>query len=128
MVTDALLAPAPIYDCASSFYPKLASGGAASFANNEESLSERVRSFPRAAFLINNKKPKYHEFLVSGQGASARQTLLRIVPNIDVKAIIRFIQELPSTAISESRKSFYADCVSVRYEEILLPGYRLALA
>ena len=120
-----LVGLAPIYDCGSSFYPKLKETVMQDFVLHPEKLEDRTYIFPTAALRVDNKKVRYHEFLLSDKGADCRQELLELYPKINLEKIYQVIEETPG--ISDIQREFYCKCIEVRSRLILEPGYEKAL-
>lgn len=121
---DRIIDLAPVYDCGSSFYPKLNEHGMLEFVRNPDLLKQRVLVFPTAALMVNGKKAKYHEFLLSEEGKPARRALLDISKTFDMSKFLQFIAEMPG--LTELQREFYSTLVTVRNETIIDPALDLA--
>ena len=89
---------------------------------NEDELNARIFQFPTSAIKLNDRKINYYDFISSMQNADCNKANLRIVPNIDIKLISEFINNVPY--ISDLQKEFYKTYIAARYEKILLPAYK----
>lgn len=117
---------APVYDCGSALYARLSEKQMEKYIQDEGSLAQRVRSFPTVKLLVNGKKPRYDDFLLSDEGKNARKALLRLMPQINFSEIDSIVEATPG--ISDTRKAFYKTLMRVRRNTILKPAYELAQA
>lgn len=115
---------APVYDCGSSFYPRMGRETMRQLAASPDKMRERIEAFPYAALKVNGKKVHYHEFLVSENGRDARSVLHAIFPRVELSRISNLIWSIPG--ISNVQREFYEAMVESRYENILKPAYNLA--
>ena len=115
---------APVYDCGSALYARLSEKQMEKYIQDEGSLAQRVRSFPTVKLLVNGKKPRYGDFLLSDEGENAREALLELMPRINFSEIDSIVEATPG--ISETRKAFYKTLLRVRRDTILKPAYELA--
>lgn len=118
-----IISLAPVYDCGSSFYPKLNEQAMLDLIQNKEAMTERIKKFPTAALRIGRSKVKYHEFLVGEQGEKARQALKELLPHINIDNMTNLIQNTP--LLSPIQKKFYTTLIQVRNEVILEPAIEL---
>ena len=115
---------APIYDCGSCLYPQVSDAGCEIILQNEAEIELRIKTFPNAALILNNgKKVNYFEFINSGSNTDCDTALLRIAPLIDLERICGMIDSMQF--LTEVRRNFYKLMICRRYEEILLPRYRV---
>jgi hypothetical protein len=119
--TDEITDVAPVYDCGSSFYPKLSLESMKDFLNDEQSLHDRVLDFPYASLMVNGKKIRYHDFLLTDEGAECRRRLVDLYPRIDVKAICEEINSIAD--LPQVQKDFYCRLIEIRKDLILKPAY-----
>lgn len=117
-------AVAPIYDCGSAFYPRLAETEMARLTKDSESLKARMHTFPNVRLLVNGKRPHYDDFLMSDYGAPARDRLIDFTDCIDTDAIHSLIENCPG--ISPINVEFFKSFIDVRINSIILPAYELA--
>ncbi|OUO95538.1 hypothetical protein B5F41_05805 [Gordonibacter sp. An232A] len=117
---------APVYDCGSALYSRLSEAQMEKFTADREALAERIMAFPAMKLLVDGKKPKYHEFLLSEKGSAARSVLLDVYPRLDMAKIGEIVQNTPG--ISDVRKDFYRALLEERKRMILEPAYKQALA
>lgn len=115
---------APVYDCGSSFYPQLNENAMSALLKDPDSFVKRTLTFPTAALRINNKKVRYHEFLLSPYGKAARSALYELYPKLHFQDIENFIADIPD--ISQVRCLFYQNMISLRHDLILRPALDLA--
>lgn len=114
---------APVYDCGSCLYPQLNEGGMRDLLSDRSSFEKRTMTFPTAALRLGKKKVNYHDFLLSPEGAKARQALGEILPRIDFARIMKLIETTPY--ISDVRREFYMRMIELRRDMILQPAYEL---
>lgn len=111
----------PIYDCGSSLSPLL----------DDEQLdyrhmsSDAMNTFS-AILDENNKRIGYKDYLLSCENKDLNEAIKRIVERINMKNVNKIIDDIPY--ISEKRKSFYKDMLSMRYEKILIPALQKNLS
>ena len=120
-----LISPAPVYDCGSSFYPRMNDPTMIKMIDNPRMLQRRGEDFPRAALKIGDKKVRYHEFWVSPEAKDARRVLVDVYQRIDLNKIFSLINSTPG--VTETQKKFFAAMIESRHENILQPAYRLAI-
>lgn len=121
---DRIIDLAPVYDCGSSFYPKLNEHGMLEFVRDPDLLRQRVLTFPTAALMVDGKKARYHEFLLSEEGKPAREALLDISKTFDMSKFLQFIAETPG--LTELQREFYSTLIAIRNEMIIEPALDLA--
>lgn len=114
---------APVYDCGSCLYPQLNENAMRDLVSDRANFEQRSMTFPTAALRLGKKKVHYHDFLLSPEGAKARQSLGDLLPRIDFDKITKLIHETPF--ISDTRRDFYVQMLSLRNELILQPAYAL---
>lgn len=116
---------APVYDCGSSLYSRLADEAMEEIINNQGQINDKVYNKAPSALTHNNKKINYYNFINSLENESCNEALLRIVPRIKMEEINQIINNTPY--ISEVRKEFYKTILENRYEKILVPAYKKVL-
>lgn len=121
-----LIACAPVYDCGSSFYPALNETGIHECLMDTRKLRYRIENFPAAALMVDGKKIKFDDFLMSERGYECRTVLLDLYPKIDVERINDFIEQTPLK--SPEKREFCKQCITQRHHLILEPAYQLALS
>lgn len=120
----AALSVAPIYDCGSAFYPRLAEHEMERLTNCPDELRERMHTFPNVRLLIDGKRPHYDDFLLSSYGAPARRVLLYLTDRIDIDSINNLIENCPT--LTPIKVEFFKSFIATRLESIILPAYLLA--
>lgn len=118
------LSVAPIYDCGSAFYPRLAEHEMERLMSSPDELRERMHTFPNVRLLIDGIRPHYDDFLLSPYGAPARKVLLYLTDRIDVDSINSLIENCP--ALTPIKVEFFKSFINTRLESIILPAYLLA--
>lgn len=78
---------APVYDCGSCLYPQADDEIMKKVLSNESDLNYRIFEIPTSAIMLNGKKIKYFDFIVSLQNEDCNRALKRIVPRIDMVKI-----------------------------------------
>lgn len=121
---DQLFDLAPVYDCGSSFYPRLNEKGMLNLIEHPDQLQKRVKTFPTAALKINGSKAKYHEFLISPEGTACRNILLELYGKLDMNRVHELIANTPG--ISNVQREFYSLYIDTRDKEILQPALEMA--
>lgn len=123
--TFAAIGVAPVYDCGSSFYPRLDIREVEKMARDYSLMKERVFSFPNVRLLVDGKRPHYQDFLVSDLAKPAR---LRISDMIERLVSADYASLIDSTpGIDEAHAEFFKMMMDVRLNEIIIPSYMLAL-
>ena len=108
---------APVYDCGSCLYPQADDEIMKKVLSNESDLNYRIFEIPTSAIMLNGKKIKYFDFIVSLQNEDCNRALKRIVPRIDMVKIHRIIEDTPF--ITDLQKRFYTTMLDQRKERIL---------
>lgn len=104
----------PIYDCGSSLSPLLAED----YLDYRHLSSDALNTFS-AILDNNNKRINYKDYLLSCENLDLNEAVKRVVGRIDLDVINKIIDDIPY--ISERRKQFYKDLMTIRYEKILVP-------
>lgn len=113
---------APVFDCGSSLLSWADEDTMKRVLSNENELLARVYRYPVSAIKINGKKINYYSFLSSADSDDVRNSVMRIAPNINIKKISNFIDDIP--ILSDTYKEFYKTFLSARNELIIQPAYR----
>lgn len=116
---------APIFDCGGCFTPKLSDEMMQTILQTPGLMEKRILSFPSANLLVDGKRVKYHEFLLSPEGARCRSILANMKDHIDLRSIKELFQK--SCGMSDIQRDFYSSLVDARYEHILQPAIDLAI-
>lgn len=112
---------APIFDCGSCLLPQADEKVMQRVLENEGELNTRVYQFPTSAIKQNGRKVNYYDFLMAAEYKECGEALLRIVPEIDIREICAFVDNVPY--ISELQKKFYKTYICARHERIIRPAY-----
>ena len=112
--------PCPIFDCGSSFFPLLSDADL-----SQISPSTLAMGATSALLNHNGNHINYHSFWKEDASFYLTNTLKEMIGNIDLVKFNHIIQETPY--ISDERKNFYSDIISVNYEKTLLPALEIAL-
>lgn len=115
---------APVYDCGSCLLPQADDEVMQKVLNTEGELNARIYHFPASVIKCNNAKIKYYDFMTTSTNEDFINAVNRIVPKIDLKAILEFVDEVPY--ITELQRDFYKYYISARYEKIILPSFEHA--
>ena len=113
---------APVYDCGSCLLPQADEKTMKNVLEKEEELNARIYQFPTSSIKYNGKKINYFDFITSCQHKECNEAILRIVPKIDMKEIIKFIDSIDD--LSNVQNQFYKMYIEHRYRIILLSTYR----
>ncbi len=116
---------APIYDCGSCLLPQADDGVMQRVMENEGELNARIYQFPTSAIKQNGRKINYYDFLMKVDNKECNKALLRVVPQIDMRKICDFINDVPY--ISQLQKEFYKKYINERYEKIIKLAYEQLL-
>lgn len=108
---------APVYDCGSCLYPQADEAIMRSVLTNQAERHTRVFNIPTSGLKINNQKINYFHFLTSLENEDCNRALKRMVPQMDMEAICRMIEETPF--ITELQKQFYQTMLQERKTCIL---------
>lgn len=117
---------APVFDCGSCLLPQADEKVMEKILENEDELNARIFQFPTSAIKEHGKKIRYYDFLMFGEYRECREALLRIVPKIQMDAILQFLDKVPY--LSDLQRRFYQTYIRARWEKILLPAYEAAAA
>jgi hypothetical protein len=113
---------APIYDCGSSLFARLAEDEMPAIVADEQLLDERVYNWPTAALTVKEKKLNYYDYLTSGGNEDCYEAVERIYPKIDIAAICELVDKTP--LISDVKREFLKVMLTARYDKILTPAYK----
>lgn len=117
---------APVFDCGSCLLPQADEKVMRSVLEDENELHARIFRFPTSAIKYNDRKINYYNFLTTAQNSDCNAALLRMVPRIDMEAICAFINETPY--LTDLQKSFYKTYLNARFDLMIVPAYKQALA
>lgn len=117
---------APVYDCGSCLYPQADEEIMKKVLENTGEKHSRIFNFPTSALKQNDKKINYFNFLTSTMDENCLKSLIDIYPRIDFNKINHFISNIEQ--ISDLQKNFYKTMLKERYDLILTPAYKKAIA
>ncbi len=117
---------APVFDCGSCLLPQADEKVMRSVLENESELHARIFRFPTSAIKCGDRKINYYDFLTAAQNSDCNAALLRMVPRIDMGAICAFIDETPY--LTDLQKDFYKTYLNARFDLMIVPAYKQALA
>ncbi len=112
---------APVYDCGSSLFPKADKKMMEKILADKNEIKFRVYSIPLSSIKINDKKINYRDFIESLQNEDCNRALKRIYPKLDMKKILKVIDETPF--ITDLQKTFFATMLTARHSLILTRSY-----
>lgn len=108
---------APIYDCGSALFPQIDETLAKKILSSKKELQARVYEIPTSSINLNGRRINYHKFISEHAYEECDRALQRIVPRIDMNAIISLIDE---TEIGNDQiKEFLKRILKLRKELIL---------
>lgn len=116
---------APVYDCGSSFYPRLTVSAMDELSNDLDKLAKRVLTFPTVKLDIAGHRPRYQDFLSSDLGRPARNELAELYDSIDMDKVREIIASAPGISSTQSR--FLTNVATLRHDLIVRPAYDLAI-
>ena len=114
----------PIFDNGNSFNNKLTDE---KMLNSMKNINENVINGTQSAYRVNNKNINCYNFLKTHTYVELDNSLLKIVPKINLEKINQIIDSIPAvfdgvTIISENQKVFMKASIQARYENLLLPA------
>ncbi len=112
---------APVYDCGSSLFPQADKKMMEKILADKNEIKFRVYSIPLSSIKINDKKINYRDFIESLQNEDCNRALKRIYPKLDMKKILKVIDETPF--ITDLQKTFFATMLTARHSLILTRSY-----
>ena len=107
---------APAYDFGSCLLPQADDEIMRRVIEGKAERDARIYSFPASALKENGKKIGYVDFFKRHGADILAQSLARIVPRIDFRAISSFIDDVPF--LTELQRTFYKVYLSARYEAL----------
>lgn len=108
---------APVYDCGSSLFPQADELIMKEVLTNDNELMYRVFEIPTSAIMLNGKKIKYFDFIVSIQDENCNRAIRRTTPKINMEDIKSIVFSTPY--INDLQKKFYYTILSERKSRIL---------
>jgi len=108
---------APVYDCGSCLYPQADEN---IMRKTLEDLAERdfrIFEIPLSGIRLDGQKIRYFDFISSLSNRDCNAALKRIVPRIDMKKIMKLVDETPY--IDDLQKEFYKTMLTERKAKIL---------
>ena len=115
---DDNLSLAPVYDCGSSLNSLLADDKMAVLLESKADLKSESYNIA-SIYSLKGKRILYHEIFKTPP-AELQKAIFRIVPRIDLEKIHSIINS--AEGMSNIRKSFLRQAISMRYELILKPA------
>ncbi len=115
---------APVYDCGSCLYPQADKDLVLTILNSTKEIHNRVYNFPTSAIKIKDKKINYREYLLSTDDQDCIDSIIKLVPKINLEIIKDFINSID--CLDEMQKRFYITMLKERYDLILEPAYERA--
>lgn len=118
-----LLCVAPVYDNASSFYPRLSEAAMDSISFDKQEMTQRSLTFPKATLSFDDQKVHYHRFLLTKEGFAARERLYRLSDRLDELDIASLCEG--AEVISDAQIRYFEQMLLNREAIILAPAYEL---
>ena len=115
---------APVYDCGSCLYPQADKNLVKEILASAMEIHNRVYNFPTSAIKNNDKKINYRDFLLSVEDVDCINSIIKIVPKIELEKIDNFIKSIEY--LEDIQKTFYTTMLKERYELILEPALERA--
>ena len=112
---------APIYGFGSSLFPEISDDGAELLLNNKTEMAKKCLVFPSPSLSIANGKVGYYDMMSSNYDSNCTKAVLRMTPRINIEKINDIVDNTPF--ISDIRKAFYKDILSLRNEMIVTQSY-----
>jgi len=113
---------APIYDCGSSLAALLSDEDMEINLDNPTLFKSREYNIT-SVYTYNGKRIFYHE-MFKNPTDNVKAALLRVFPKIDLEKIYSFIDGIE--VMSDIRKEYMKEAITLRYNEILKPAYNKA--
>lgn len=113
---------APVFDNGACLFPKLIDENRMQqIMEDEESLNERIYTFPTSQIKLNGEKSSYYYVISSLKYEECNNALINIIKRCDLQKIYLIIDEIE--IITDVRKAFYKKMIKERYEKILMFSY-----
>lgn len=75
-------------------------------------------------FVDDNEKPiNMYEYIINQKEKKLNDTIIDIVPRINLNKINEMIEDIPLDIVSKIRRKYYETIISKRYNDCLLPVY-----
>ncbi|MBS5890739.1 MAG: HipA domain-containing protein [Negativicoccus succinicivorans] len=116
---------APVYDCGASLAPYLTEEMIIKIMVNKEQLKNIAYNQPPASLTYQNKTIIPNVFYKTYENNLLEESVLDIVPKINLKQINRIIDDTP--AITENRKYFLKQLISLKKSLVLEPALNRAI-
>lgn len=125
---DGSYRPAPVYDNGNAFSNKASARQMANRMASPNIFREVAYLSSSSAFTERGKPINPLRYIESGSSEQCNAAVLRIVPEIDMNAILNIILEIPNEAhgvpiISDIQKDYYYKILEYRYKNVLDPAY-----
>ncbi len=120
---------APAYDFGSTLFPKLSDMGMEEMMSSSYEMRKRCLVFPSPALCITRDKVGkvgYYDMMSSDYDRNCSEAVRRMVPKINIKDIYDIIDGTP--LITDTRKRFYKEILSMRKELILDRAYECCMS
>ena len=108
---------APVYDCGSCLYPQADENIMRMTLEDASERDFRIFEIPLSGIRMDGQKIRYFDFISSLRNSDCNAALKRIVPRIDMKQIMKLVDETPY--IDDLQKEFYKTMLTERKEKIL---------
>lgn len=108
---------APVYDCGSCLYPQADETIMRKTLEDPAERDFRIFEIPLSGIRLDGQKIRYFDFISSLRNKDCNAALKRIVPRIDMKKIMKLVDETPY--IDDLQKEFYKTMLTERKEKIL---------
>ena len=110
---------APAFDFGSCLLPQTDDDIMRRVIEDKAELDARIYNFPASALKQDGKKIVYVDFIAQNRDGVLAPSLKRIVPRIDLAAIIAFIDDTPY--LTDLQRQFYKTYLAARYEAMFEP-------
>lgn len=108
---------APVFDCGSALFPQIDDAMAKRVLSSKKEMMARVYEVPTSSISLKGKRLNYQKFISSHSYVECDMALARIVPRIDMSAIISLIE---GTEVgSETLKEFLIKILELRKKLML---------
>lgn len=112
----------PIYDCGSSFDSLLPD------TEIDESTTRQAALSVCSALSDRGKRIAYKDFFAHSDDPCFKKAICDLAWRINLNTIEDIIDSIPSDMISDARRGFYKNVISIRYSEMFIPAYERLLS
>ena len=120
-----IISPAPVYDCAGCFTPRLNEQAMARILSDPEEFTQRALTFPKACILVKGKRPSYNDFFNMPEAYRCLHVAKDFIPTIDLSRVEEIVNTSPG--MSDLQREYRCKMVESRFNTILAPAAEQAM-